>query len=175
MLRISLSGENGVGKVALIDDEDFEKVYNIKWHVSKIKNNEYAAGAKTINKKRIYFTMHRLILQLNGNVSVDHIDHNGLNNQKNNLRICTQTQNIVNSRKARTWHQKETSSKYKGVSFSKRSKKWRACMTINNRFKYIGTFSVETDAAKAYDDAMINYYGEFANLNFPENYYARNL
>lgn len=94
---------------------------------------------------------------------VDHINHNGLDNRKANLRIATFSENRRNSRKA-----KDTSSKYKGVSWHKNNKKWHAGININGRRKHLGSFDDEIQAAKAYDEVARKYHGEFSSLNFEE-------
>jgi hypothetical protein len=94
-------------------------------------------------------------------VFVDHINGNGLDNRKSNLRICTHQQNCENSRK-----RKKSFSKYKGVYWSKNAKKWVAQITIDGKSKHLGYFELEEDAAAAYDKAAVKYFGEFACLNF---------
>ena len=94
---------------------------------------------------------------------VDHIDGNGLNNRKSNLRICTKAQNVHNSR-PRT----NTSSKYKGVFWNKANKKWSATIHKGDKWTYIGGFDDEKEAARAYDRKAAEFFGEFAYLNFPE-------
>ena len=92
---------------------------------------------------------------------VDHIDGNGLNNRKSNLRVCTQAQNSLNSRPRRN-----SSSRYKGVSFYKRDKIWQAQIFYNFRTINIGRFDDEIEAALAYDRKAAELFGEFAYLNF---------
>ena len=96
---------------------------------------------------------------------VDHINGNGLDNRKANLRLATGTQNGYNRRKTR----KRTWSKYKGVTFDKRRKKWEGKIVINGRKQHLGSFTNELDAGRAYDEAAKKYHGEFALLNFPTN------
>jgi len=106
--------------------------------------------------------MHRKILKAPDSFIVDHINHNGLDNRKANLRLATHSQSACNRRKssAKTW------SKYKGVSWRISDKRWSAAIGINNRAKWLGLFTDEISAAKAYDAAARKYHGEFASLNF---------
>jgi len=106
--------------------------------------------------------MHRMILGLESGDKrqSDHKDHNGLNNKRNNLRVCTHAQNQQN-RKPR----KNGSSVFKGVSWHKKSKKWRACIQIDGRTVHLGLFRSETEAATAYDEVANTIHGEFALLN----------
>jgi len=111
------------GKVALIDDEDMELVSKHKWCVRREPNNFYAAtGVTRPSGVHTVLRMHRLIMDAPRGMDVDHINHNGLDNRRVNLRICTRTQNLRNSRK-----RKGCSSRFKGVAWCKPAKKWRAC------------------------------------------------
>jgi hypothetical protein len=109
--------------------------------------------------------MHREIIDVPEGLFVDHINHRGLDNRKANLRPATPADN---ARYARYPKKKNASSKYRGVWFNKKKKRWRAVITINNRKKQIGNFRNELDAAKAYDRAAKEYHGQFAIINFPE-------
>ena len=144
------------GKVALVDDEDYEYLNQFKWSFYKSRKTYYANRIKTIKGKGYGMTMHRVIMNTPSNMEVDHIDHNGLNNQKHNLRNCTFTQN----RKNKTASGK---SKYLGVGFA--GKQIQAHI-LN---LYLGSFKTEEDAARAYDNAARKYHGEFANLNIIKN------
>jgi len=94
---------------------------------------------------------------------IDHINNNGLDNRKANLRPATPAQNARNRRKMAA----KTSSKYKGVSYSASARKWCAAIRVNGQYKYFGLFQNEIEAAKAYDKAAKKYHREFAQLNFP--------
>lgn len=144
------------GQVALVDDEDFESLNQFKWCAHKHGNTFYAVRSIYANGKQSIY-MHGAIM---GGKGVDHIDGCGLNNQKSNLRLCTQSQNNMNRNK-----QGNTSSVYKGVYFSKRDKKWMARIKINRKFIYLGLYNTEVEAAKAYNTKAIELFCEFANLN----------
>lgn len=108
--------------------------------------------------------MHRMILDAKPGQLIDHKDGDGLNNTRANLRIATPSNNNQNSKP-----QKGGSSAYKGVSWFKRYKKWQVIITVNGRNKSLGYFIHEIEAAKAYDEAAIREFGEFARPNFPES------
>lgn len=147
------------GEVALVDDSDFNFLNQWKWHVRQGHNTRYAVRVVT---KRHTVSMHRVIMQVyRKDLLIDHIDLNGLNNQKNNLRICDKFQNAKNRRP-----RKNGSSKYLGVSWCKTSKKWIAQININKKIVHLGRFSSEEEAAKAYDHRARLNHKEFANLNF---------
>lgn len=148
------------GKVALVDDEDFEYLNQFNWYANKDRNTWYAVRftKKKGHGKRI--AMHRVILNTPDGLTVDHKDHDGLNNQKYNLRNATYRQNQMNKTPSKTG-----TSKYLGVSISN-GKQIMAQITINKEKVYLGTFKTEELAAIAYDNAAMEYCKEFANLNF---------
>jgi hypothetical protein len=143
-------------KETLVDDEDFERLSKYKWHAHKERYTFYARR----RSKHGRFFMHREIMKCPENLEIDHIDGDGLNNQKKNLRICTQSQNFANRNKLRN-----NTSGYKGVSWYKPGKKWRTQIKVNCHVKHLGYFSTPEDAAQAYNIAAERYHGEFAKLN----------
>jgi len=153
------------GQFALVDDEGFEELSKFKWYVRKF-NGRYCAARSSgkIDGKYSALLMHREILGLKPGDGLvgDHINHNTLDNRRNNLRVCTQTQNLRN----RT-SRKGSSSKFLGVNWDKTNKKWRAQIKSSGKSVYLGCFDSELKAAKTYDEAAFEHYGEFANLNLP--------
>jgi len=147
------------GKFAVVDAADFEWLSQYKWHVKEHKHTSYAETQK--NGKLI--KMHRLITGAPAHLFVDHRDLNGLNNRRSNLRLCTRAENIHNQRP-----RKGGTSRYKGVYWNKRSRKFVAQISMNGKKTSIGYFHDEIEAAIAYDLKAMELFGEFAYLNFPE-------
>jgi len=148
------------GKVAIIDDEDLEKVYQYKWCACKGGKTFYAQRNIKINGKYTMVSMHRFIMDYPIGLQVDHINHNGLDNRKENLRVCNAAQNQWNQ-KSRT----DNASGFRGVSLF--GKKWRAHIRISSKKIYLGSFNAKEEAAFAYDKKAVELFGEFACLNFP--------
>ncbi|MBA7605706.1 hypothetical protein ES703_12840 [subsurface metagenome] len=147
------------GKFAIVDAEDYGRLNQDKWYAGKCKNTYYAGrveGGKTIK-------MHREIMRAPKGVLVDHINHNGLDNRKSNLRLCTNAQNCYNQQACATG-----TSKYKGVSWHKSRSKWSARIRCDRKLYNLGEFDNEMEAAMAYDDKAVELFGEFAYPNFPE-------
>lgn len=145
------------GKIAFIDDEDFDLVSQIRpWHCTTIG---YAAHSRTSGSK---VWMHRLIMGATKGVEVDHINGNKLDNRKSNLRLCSTDENRLNRRSYKT---KVGSSKFKGVSFKKQSKKFVAQIQYEGAKVHIGYFTDETEAARAYNLKAAELFGKFAYLN----------
>ncbi len=147
------------GKIALIDDADFDLVSQKKWWAISFNNGSLFYAACKISGKRV--TMHRFLLGIRDrNIIVDHADGNGLNNTRNNLRTCTNSQNVMNSKTPFT-----NTSGYRCVSWCKPAKKWIAKININKKAVYLGSFADKKDAAAVYNEAAKIHYGEFARLN----------
>ena len=149
------------GKVAIVDDEDFEFLNQFKWHALKLAGKFYVGRKLTVSKgKRNQIFIHRLIMKPDKGMVIDHLDGNPLNNQKKNLRICTHSENIRNCKISI-----KNTSGYKGVSFVKKNNTYKSAIKFNKRTIYLGYYIDPIDAARAYNDAAIKYHGKFANLN----------
>lgn len=147
-----------LGQFALVDDEDYEYLMQWKWFATKIGNTYYVN--RNTRGKDFSFSMHRLIMNTPKSKVIDHIDGNALNNQKSNLRECSQKENLRNRKKC-----KDGSSNYKGVSWHKGLEKWRVRICVNYKQFHLGVFEQEKKAAEAYDAAARKYFGKFARLN----------
>jgi hypothetical protein len=134
-----------------------------KWYAARGGKSFYAVRGKWSKnpRKRRTISMHNLIIPIPKGYIADHINHNGLDNRKKNLRVATQAQNARNAR----YPKKNCSSQYRGVWYNKRTKKWRATIVFGRKRRQIGYFADEKEAAKAYDEAAKKYFGEFAILN----------
>jgi len=151
------------GMVALVDDTDYEWLNNWKWYAMHNHNTFYAVHNIRVTKnEQAKVGMHRLILELHrGNkLQADHIDGNGLNNQRSNLRICTGAQNRRSQRS-----QMGCTSRYKGVCWHHHKRKWNSRISVNRKRMHLGYFSSEKTAAAAYNQAALKHFGEFALLN----------
>ena len=148
------------GKIAIVDDADFEYLNQYKWHIYKQnRNNFYARTIVYENKKRIAIVMHRLLVKCEGKI-IDHISGDGLDNRRSNIRCCTRSQNPINRR-----ININNLSGFKGVSWYKPAEKWRAQIQYKKIVYHLGCFEKRIDAARAYNQAAQKYHGEFAKLN----------
>ena len=141
------------GKFALVDDEDFEELNKHKWCYS------IGYAQRRISKTRLLL-MHRVILWAEKGQMVDHINMNGLDNRKNNLRLCTKAQNMMNRDKTRV-----NTSGYKGVSWDKYTGNWKAQFKMDGVSYNLGRFTSPKEAAIAYNNVVSELHGEFARLN----------
>jgi hypothetical protein len=150
---------NNTGAIAIVDDEDYPLVKEYRWYSVTFPNGGWNTYAETrIGKKKV--RMHTLITGIAG---IDHVNGNGLDNRRSNLRPADHSQNAMNRRKITG-----TSSRYKGVGYHKYLQKWRAYIKVNGRSISLGYFDNEKDAALAYDEAARRYFGKYARPNFEE-------
>lgn len=155
MAQLTLSD----GTSVLVDSEDISALIKFTWHRNTDTNRSTDYAYAKIDGQLLY--MHRLIMGFPAGLCVDHIDGNGLNNQKSNLRVVTKSQNGMNSKK-----KKKTTSEFKGVSFHKRTGKWRAYgrSALTGKVHDLGYYSLETRAAQVYNDFCAKH-NPYAKLN----------
>lgn len=163
------------GSVCHVDEEDYEFISSHYWSPLRDRRDVvYAQGKVTIDGIKKTRMMHRVIMDAPDHLFVDHIDGDGLNNKKSNLRLCTRSQNLANSGS----YVKNKKSKYKGVRFlsdrkTDRAKKWSAWINKDKKVHYLGCFKTEVEAALAYDEKAVELFGKFARPNFgPEGLYG---
>lgn len=144
------------GKVAIVDEEDYVRLASHSWYYG----DDYAQRSVHSAGKQRTSLMHRETLQVSEGFQVDHINGDKLDNRKSNLRLATHQLNMFN-RPACVG----TSSIYKGVSWHKRKNKWMASARRDGISKFLGYFSNEEDAARAYNAAAVDLFGEYARLN----------
>lgn len=149
------------GKFAIVDKEDYDELIKNSWFVNGGRTNTYASRAS--GKDAVM--MHRQIMGIHksDNRQVDHINHDGLDNRKENLRVCTRSENLRNKRLY-----KGSKSRYIGVDYKKDRGRWRARLTVGGRVIEGGTFKTEEEAGRKRDAMAIEHHGNFANLNFKD-------
>ena len=146
------------GKFAIVDAEDYDWLSRYKWQAEKDGNYFYAR--RRLGKSRV--RMHRQILEPPSSMICDHKNHNGLDNRRSNLRVCTVAQNQQNRQGG------YGSSRYKGVGWHKLTDKWQAYIRFDGKQIHLGLFNGQMEAALAYDRKAEQLFGEFACLNFPQ-------
>ena len=147
------------GYVALVDKDDFQTVAAHRWYAMKgDKFGNLVYAARKVGNQTIL--MHRQITEAAPGEFVDHCNRNGLDNQRANLRVCTNSQNQANQ----TLRAAKAQSRFKGVRRSYR--RWAAQIEVMGKTIYLGTFGSEESAARAYDDAARQHFGDFARTNF---------
>jgi len=154
------------GKYAIVDADDYWELAKYSWYAHKAENSYYAGRTVHMakSKKTRIVWMHREVICVPAGLMCDHINHDGLDNRKVNLRAATAAQNRFNSRTARI----RKSSKYRGVCWRADHKKWFAYVYVGGRAVFMKYFDDATAAARARDRAAKKYHGQFAELNFPD-------
>jgi hypothetical protein len=155
------------GQVAIVDDADFEWLNQWKWYAAwrpSVQKFYAVRNPPRGERSSTPVVMHRIIMGAEKGALVDHIkNQETLNNQRSNLRLATRAQNAVNSRL-----RSDNSSGFRGVSWHKAANKWISQLRCHDaKFKLIGFFTNKIEAARAWDMAAIEHFGEFACLNFP--------
>jgi hypothetical protein len=148
----------GDGCYAYVDAADYEWLRQWNWQIC---SSGYAAR----HEKGRLVLMHRQIMQPPKGMVVDHIDGNKVNNCRFNLRVCTRKENVRNKRR-----RSNSSSRFKGVGYYKRSRKWYAKIWCLGEGIWLGYFMDEAEAARAYDRKAVELFGAYARLNFPEEW-----
>lgn len=143
------------GRIALIDDEDYERVMRFRWRARRDKKTWYA---ETGPSDRSVF-LHNFILGTAPGFEGEHRDSDGLNNRRGNLRIATRSQNCMNRR---GWSKYG----YKGIYKISTGDRYGARIQVGKKIHQIGCFDSPEEAARAYDVEAIKLHGEFAKLNF---------
>lgn len=156
------------GKEAIVDATDYEWLSKRRCYAVEKSGRWYAAvvqyrGKHLQHQPTQSIGMHRLILNAPPGFQVDHINGDGLDNRRSNLRLATYSQNQAN-RHTRIF---TNTSGYRGVSFKKQDRRWRAQITVEGRYQHLGYFNTPEEAARAYDRAFYEAFGEYATLNFP--------
>jgi len=152
-------------KYAKVDPADYKRLRGYEWLAKKGRKSFYALRrvptGKAGKEKLVY--MHQEVIEVADGMVVDHINHDGMDNREANLRPATYSQNLYNRKK----RSGATQSKYKGIYWRKKNRKWQAQITFERKRICLGYFRNEIEAARAYDRAAMKYHGEFASLNFP--------
>jgi len=148
----------------LVDNEDYEVLSQFRWHASESGRRVYARRSTWTGLKTKMILLHRDLLKPPAGVDVDHINGNGLDNRRSNLRIVTRSQNV----QAFQLKRKNLTSRYRGVSWHAQRQKWRAVIHIFGRQKSLGMFVTQKEAAQAYDLAAKRLFREFAQPNLKQ-------
>jgi len=154
----------GDGLFTILDQRDYYRYCDFNWTLGGHGTKFYAVRVVVDGADLKTLRLHREIMNPPDNLVVDHQNTDSLDNRRENLRIVTQAENMLNRKK-----RKNTTSKFIGVWFAKEKSKWESRITHKGKKIYLGSFDSEIAAARAYDKAALEYRKEFARLNFPEN------
>lgn len=157
--EIPLSGKYGAGKVAIVDAADYEWLMQWRWYCARDpRKSDYARG--TVNGK--HMLMHRFITGAPAGVMIDHINGDGLDNRRENLRHADHSRNKQNAKR----RSQRFTSRYKGVHKEPiYGHKWIAQLCVNGKVVVVGRCDSEEEAARAYNEAALRHFGEFAHIN----------
>lgn len=181
LIPLSTTSKINAGKYsAMVSDEDYNNLMEFKWHIMRCEKTIYAARSIMVNGRKYNDFMHRFLLGLkpfDKSIKGDHINHNGLDNQRHNIRKATNAQNIMNGTASGASRFLGVSLKNKKVKYTNKNGEqkiyqciyYEASITYNGKIHYLGNFKDEILAAKKYDEFAREHFGEFANPNFKEN------
>lgn len=150
------------GKVALVDDEDYEKLNYFSWSLISSPGKLYARRVIKVNNEQKAILMHREIMNAPKHMQVDHVNNDGLDNRKENLRLATNQQNKFNQKAAH----KNNKLGIKGVRWHEKAKKFQARIQVDKKIMHLGLFDILADADQSYRIAENKYFGEFARENY---------
>lgn len=155
---IFITQKNGSRHTVRVSPSDFDLLSRYSWHVTKAGWKFYART--TLNGRNIL--MHRMLMIPGPAQVVDHVDDDGLNNMRENLRLCSNAENTARQRRT----ENSGSSRFRGVSWNRRDHNWRVSIRVRGSSHFLGHYDEEQDAARAYDAKAVEMFGEFARLNF---------
>jgi hypothetical protein len=145
------------GRFAQVDAADYEYLSKYKWHYEK----GYVSRNVPAEKGQVQIYMHTQVMGgKRSGLEIDHVNGDGLDNRRQNLRYCTHSENMKNRKMARN-----NTSGYKGVSYAKTSGKWMAYICVNSKLQNLGYYDTAEKAAEVYDEAARKNYGDFARIN----------
>lgn len=143
-----------------VDPEDRHTLDEQAWYIDMIRGKLYVVGGDWVNGRMVKRFLHRMIMNAPPGIQVDHINGDPLDNRRCNLRLCTHAENQCNQ------HVVRGRSQFKGVTWHKQNRKWRARIVHHGKDIHLGLFDDEVEAARAYDAAACEFHGDFARLNF---------
>lgn len=165
-MELSIFSKKYGAKTVLIDDEDYDLIKRIKWNIAHDDEDDVYYARGRVKKKDLgkynqsYVRMHRIIMNAPRDKQVDHVNHNGLDNRKENLRLSDQKQNSANMRLA-----KDSTTGFKGVTYQKKKKLYKVRLRVNYKLIYGGMHKNIYKAALMYNELAKKHFGEFACLN----------